>query len=244
VKKIKKGTKRKTKQAATTAANSSSTAADAELADLVMQVAGVSGSSSAADLDDIFGGPKKKGKGSGKGQAVSGIGSSKSKRQAEVVVFNDPTAKFERQTQYQKKAKGVFMSSQVSKVHVPLVVPERDDFSDGEEGVSLTLTETDILKLGSSQFDKKTKKDWNQRQLVNLGARAPEADKAPLAVLQGMRKKQGERAQKQKELDIATGMCVTLYCERFLQRWFGFVFQNGRLLVAFSSPDLLVQSLI
>jgi len=133
------------------------------------------------------------------------------RRVVEVVAFDDPTSKMDRQSQFEKKAKGRFMSAEVSKVHtVPTVLPsDSDDDSDGVEyadGMSMSLSVTDLLELGKTQFDGKTKRQWEKRRMLGLGAKASKPQKAPIAVLTGMRAKQAQRAEKQKQLDIATGM--------------------------------------
>lgn len=45
----------------------------------------------------------------------------------------------------------------------------------------------------------KEKKEYEARKIMRLGGKAPKNPKVPLKILMGMRKKEGERAQKKKE---------------------------------------------
>ena len=116
----------------------------------------------------------------------------------------------DRQSQYEKKAKGRFMSAQVSKVHTAPTVLSSDEDDEDEieyaDGMKMSLSVADLLELGKSQFDGKTKRQWEKKRMLGLGAKAGKPQKAPIAVLKGMRAKQAHRAERQKQLDIATGM--------------------------------------
>lgn len=61
---------------------------------------------------------------------------------------------------------------------------------------------------GSKGLTKKDRKKFEMEERIKLGCRRPKNEKVPIGILQGMRKKEKERAKKQKELDLASGMLI------------------------------------
>ena len=63
-----------------------------------------------------------------------------------------------------------------------------------------------VKMLGVSQLKGREKREHEARRIVELGGRAPKAQKVPYKILVGMRRKQKERAQKKAAYERALGI--------------------------------------
>jgi len=87
---------------------------------------------------------------------------------------------------------------------LPSFANEND--SDDQNDMDLNVITADILRFGASQMNAKDRRKWQTQQMVDLGARGPKNSKMPISMLNGMRSKQKQRAQRKKDYDIASGM--------------------------------------
>lgn len=81
-----------------------------------------------------------------------------------------------------------------------------------EEDSALRFVEQhrfEVGAFGSSGLEKRDKKAYRAAQLLRLGCRAPRKQKMPIAILLGMRKKQQERDQREKESKREEGVLIS-----------------------------------
>ena len=67
---------------------------------------------------------------------------------------------------------------------------------------------SEVGDLGCSALGKKEKKKYELARLAKLGCKPPKNQRKPIGILVGIRKKEKERAKKQKERMLETGMLV------------------------------------
>eukprot|EP00041_Stephanoeca_diplocostata_P033291 m.1096210 g.1096210 ORF g.1096210 m.1096210 type:complete len:231 (+) comp24307_c0_seq5:126-818(+) len=135
------------------------------------------------------------------------------RRKPEVIIFNDPTTSSNQaaSSYVAKKSKYAFMSNNVAKIHTfatlpsAAAVPASDAIEDPSD-LDMNKAAEEILRLGASQMQANTRRRWEQRRLLQLGAKASPREKMPLAVLQGRRKKVKERSVKKAEYERTTGI--------------------------------------
>ena len=68
------------------------------------------------------------------------------------------------------------------------------------------LWRTTTPSTGATALTGKEKKEYEIKKIMRLGGKAPKNIKTPIKILQGMRKKESERAEKKKQEAIQTGM--------------------------------------
>lgn len=66
----------------------------------------------------------------------------------------------------------------------------------------------EIGRFGANALTKKVAQEYETAELVKLGCRPLKSPKMPIGLLQEKRKKEKERAAKQRELDFASGMLI------------------------------------
>eukprot|EP00040_Diaphanoeca_grandis_P018467 m.97129 g.97129 ORF g.97129 m.97129 type:complete len:194 (-) comp26951_c0_seq1:197-778(-) len=131
------------------------------------------------------------------------------RKKLEVVEFHDPTASMLRQNQTEKKGKRMFMSTNVSKVHGTVELPDEvadDGDPDDPSLIDIRITTQEVLKMGAAQMGANERRRWESQKLKGLGAKAGKTQKVPIGVLQGIRGKEMFREKKKIELEKETGM--------------------------------------
>ena len=118
----------------------------------------------------------------------------------------DPKAKAE-----QRAARKALLSSDIDAIFAQ---PQPQPAAGGEDAeqepedarAEFASLRQEVLELGATQLDKKAKKEWERRKLKALGARDDKAQKMPVKMLAGMRKKQAQREARRAEEERQSGV--------------------------------------
>eukprot|EP00050_Salpingoeca_kvevrii_P017982 m.69823 g.69823 ORF g.69823 m.69823 type:complete len:271 (-) comp7839_c0_seq4:108-920(-) len=130
-------------------------------------------------------------------KAASTPAKPRSRAPAEVVVFDDPVARIKAG---QERMRAARQQRQLEKLLGSM------DEDDGR--MEFNISQQAVIELGASELTGKAKKDYDQKRLQQLGAKAPKNIKTPYNILTGMRKKQHERAVAERERAREEGMPV------------------------------------
>eukprot|EP00039_Didymoeca_costata_P007063 m.95975 g.95975 ORF g.95975 m.95975 type:complete len:187 (-) comp13524_c0_seq2:1774-2334(-) len=126
----------------------------------------------------------------------------KKRKEPEVIVFEDPTAKPKLTHRFEKRARRKFMTSDIAKISTSVADTKQSKSrqDNDEDDIDLRFSEADLLRIAGSQYSKKEKKKWELQQILKSGGRAPKPEKMPLGRLVGIRKKTKERELKALEM--------------------------------------------
>lgn len=128
-----------------------------------------------------------------------------------VVHFRDPNKSSKAESEKQKLARRRFMSCKVDKVHMEAELPaviaeEGSEEPDMLSREALDEMRREVQELGATALDKKSRKEYENRKLAEIGAKPEKGPRIAAVIGKGMAKKQVERSEKALEEAINAGL--------------------------------------
>eukprot|EP01135_Chromosphaera_perkinsii_P010258 Nk52_evm1s2084 gene=Nk52_evmTU1s2084 len=166
------------------------------------------------EVDEIFeGGNPKRAKGGVDSNGKEGGEEEKREKEVVVVTFQDPKSFADKNKKsVSRKELDLFMSSKIGNVH-STPKAKVDSFRRKKKGgnsnskiesgnvgnVEISSFAKDVESLGAIGLTGRARKEFEIRKLKELGASGPKNQKVPYHILKGMKRKEEERYQKQRE---------------------------------------------